>query len=218
MKQGLFITLEGLDGCGKSTQAHLLSDYLHALGYDVILTREPGGTPLAEEIRRLILTPSQEELDPMAEILLYTASRAQHVNHMIKPALAAGKIVICERFIDSSLAYQGYGLGRDLSLIREINRVAIGDFQPAVTFLLDMEPEQSGNRVTNRSNVTKTALDRIEARGLEFQERVREGFLMLAKREPRILLIKVKHRSIQEIQSQLVEVLLARLKKDAFSL
>ncbi|HEY8463807.1 MAG TPA: dTMP kinase, partial [Bacillota bacterium] len=140
MTEGYFITLEGPDGSGKSTQARLLAEYLQKSGREIILTREPGGTPLAEEIRKLILTPTAETLEPMTEILLYTASRAQHVARIIKPALAAGKVVICERFIDSSLAYQGYGLGWSLDLIKTINRLAIGDCRPDLTFLLDNDP------------------------------------------------------------------------------
>jgi dTMP kinase len=212
MGKGYFITLEGADGSGKSTQARLLVEHLKALGYSVILTREPGGTPLAEEIRRVILTPSQETLEPLAEILLYAASRTQHVNQLIKPALAEGKIVICERFIDSSLAYQGYALGRDLELIREINQIVVGDLQPDLTLLLDVDTERSVNRINNRSDTTKTQVDRIESRGFSFQEKVRQGYLELAKKDSRIVLINSTQRGIKEIHTEILNILTIRLQ------
>jgi dTMP kinase len=211
MGKGYFITLEGPDGSGKSTQARLLVEHLKKLNYSVILTREPGGTPLAEEIRRVILTPSREPLEPLAEILLYAASRTQHVNQLIKPALAEGKIVICERFIDSSLAYQGYALGRDLKLIQEINQIVVGDLQPDLTFLLDLETERSANRITNRADATKTKVDRIESRGVSFQEKVRQGYLVLAKQNSRIILINTTQKNIKEIHVELISILATRL-------
>jgi dTMP kinase len=204
MSKGYFITLEGADGSGKSTQAHLLADYLKNLNYPVILTREPGGTPLAEEIRRVILTPSTEPLEPIAEILLYAASRAQHVSQLIKPALEAGKIVICERFIDSSLAYQGYALGWNLKLIQDINRIAASELQPDLTFLLDVNTERRLNRVSNRSDANKTKVDRIESRGLSFQEKVRQGYLELAKVNPRFVVFNASQKSIKDIHTELI--------------
>jgi dTMP kinase len=211
MKPGFFMTLEGIDGCGKSTQARLLAEFLSNAGYEAILTREPGGTPLAEEIRNVILTPGDEPLDPMSEILLYTASRAQHVNNLIKPALAKGNMVICERFIDSSLAYQGYGLGRDLALIREINHIAIGNFKPDLTFLLDVNMDLSLRRVKNRSNLSHTKIDRIESRDIVFQQQVLNGFRELAQQESRIVLIDAVNKSINEIHTLIKKYLAARL-------
>jgi dTMP kinase len=199
MGKGYFITLEGIDGCGKSTQAKLLYQHLQSKGCRVLLTREPGGTELAEEIRRVILTPGKEELDPMAEILLYAAARAQHVNNLIKPALDTGQVVISERFVHSSLAYQGYGLGRDITLIREVNRLATGDLQPDLVFLLDSAAETSGARVERRSKLNGHDADRIEMRGLSFQDRVRTGYLQLAKEDPRIIPINTAGKSIDAI-------------------
>jgi dTMP kinase len=207
---GLFITLEGADGCGKSTQARLLADYLKNKGYQVLLTREPGGTPLAEEIRKVILTPGTEILDSTAEILLYAASRAQHVNSFIKPALAAGKMIICERFVDSSLAYQGYGLGMDLETIKAVNRMAIGNFEPHLTFLLDVETEICQERIRKRSAASQTGIDRIESRGVTFQEKVRQGFRDLARKNSRIVLIDVAHQGIQEIHQRIIARFLER--------
>ena len=135
---GIFITFEGIDGCGKSTQVRLFTDWLVKQGKPVLVTREPGGTPLAERIRRVLLEPVEEEVYPLTEILLYAASRAQHVAGQIGPALAAGKIVICERFVDSTFAYQGYGLGYDLALIKELNHVATGGLVPDWTLLMDL--------------------------------------------------------------------------------
>jgi dTMP kinase len=211
MKNGYFITLEGADGSGKSTQAHLLVGYLKSLRYPVILTREPGGTPLAEEIRRVILTPSSEPLEPLAEILLYAASRTQHVNQLIKPALAEGKIVICERFIDSSLAYQGYALGWDLKLIQEVNQIAAAGLQPDLTFLLDVNTERSINRLNNRLDANKAQGDRIESRGFTFQEKVRHGYLKLAQENSRMVVINAASKSIKEIYAELICSLVNRL-------
>ena len=211
-KPGLFITLEGADGCGKSTQARMLAGYLKENGYPVILTREPGGTPLAEEIRNVILTPGNEILDSNAEILLYAASRAQHVNGFIKPAMAEGNIIICERFIDSSYAYQGYGLGKDLEIIRAVNRLAIGDFEPHLTFLLDIDIKTAQERVTKRSNSSQTGIDRIESRGSDFQEKVRQGFRALAQNSPRFVMIDVSHEGIEEIHQRIVAAFWERSK------
>ncbi len=211
MENGYFITLEGADGCGKSTQAHLLVEYLKSLNYPVLLTREPGGTPLAEEIRRVILTPSPEPLTPLAEILLYAASRAQHVSQLIKPALAEGKIVISERFIDSSLAYQGYALGWDLKLIGEINKTAAAGLEPDLTFLLDVNTERSISRLNNRLDANKTQGDRIESRGFAFQEKVRQGYLKLAKQNPRMIVIDAGGKGVKEIHSELIHYLMNRV-------
>lgn len=211
MGKGYFITLEGIDGCGKSTQSKLIHQRLEAMGYQVLLTREPGGTELAEEIRRVILTPGKEELDPIAEILLYAASRVQHVNVLIKPALEAGQIVISERFVHSSLAYQGYGLGRDLNLIKEINRLATEDIWPDLTFLLDTAAETSGERVRCRAMTNGSDCDRIEMRGLSFQERVRNGYLELAKEDERIVVINTAGKNINTVFTEIAENLSQRL-------
>jgi dTMP kinase len=211
MGQGYFITLEGPDGGGKSTQAKLLLEYLRQRGHEVILTREPGGTPVAEEIRRVILTPTEENLAPLTEILLYAAARAQHVQGLIEPALAGGKIVICERFIDSSLAYQGYGMGWNLELIKAVNRMAVGGFMPDCTFLLDNDAANGLARVAQRANAARNSVDRIEARGISFQQRVREGYWELAAQEGRIILINTSGRTIADIHNELVSHL-ARLQ------
>lgn len=213
MGKGYFITLEGIDGCGKSTQAKLLYQCLQEKGYQVLLTREPGGTELAEEIRQVILTPGKEELDPMSEILLYAASRAQHVNGLIRPALESGQVVISERFVHSSLAYQGYGLGRDLKLIKEINCLATGNLEPDLTFLLDSTPETSGERVQQRSKANGSDSDRIEMRGLSFQEKVRVGFLKIAEEDQKILKINTNGKSIKAVFMEMEKIISRKLKE-----
>ncbi|HHZ19673.1 MAG TPA: dTMP kinase [Firmicutes bacterium] len=197
---GIFITFEGIDGCGKSTQVRLFTDWLVKQGKPVLVTREPGGTPLAERIRRVLLEPVEEEVYPLTEILLYAASRAQHVAGQIGPALAAGKIVICERFVDSTFAYQGYGLGYDLALIKELNHVATGGLVPDWTLLMDLPPELAAARLHGRAG----GEDRIEARGLAFQGRVRDGYLRLAADHPkRIHRIDLGDRGVEAIQCEI---------------
>ncbi len=175
MQQGLFITLEGIDGVGKTTQALLLKEHLQQRGHPVLHTFEPGGTKLGSRIRELLLNPNHSELHSMTEILLYAADRAQHVAEKVAPALKAGKIVICERFIDSSIAYQGYGLGLEIDAIKIINNWAAGGLWPDLTIYLDGEPAEF---------LVKTAGDRIEQRTLDYYARVRGGFLNIAQSEP----------------------------------
>lgn len=202
-KKGFFITLEGIDGTGKTTQARLLAENLKQRGFPVLLTREPGGTLLAERIRTILLELGEEKPVPLAELLLYSAARAQHVAEIIDPALAAGTVVICERFSDSTLAYQGYGLGLDLGMIAEINRIAAGGLEPDLTFLFYLEPDEVWRRIRQR-DPGRTG-DRIEARGRTFLEKVQEGFLKLAAAAPeRIKVIPCRDRPVQAIQDLLL--------------
>lgn len=206
MLQGRFITFEGLDGSGKSTHAQLTADYLETLGCEVVLTREPGGTPLAEEIRRIILTPTVEKLAPPTEILLYAAARAQHVSEVIKPALAAGKVVICDRFIDSNIVYQGYGLGYGPEQIRQVNQLAVDGLNPDLTFFIDVDTQEALGRIKARPSSQPTG-DRIELRAFSFHQRVRDGYLKLAENEERIIRIIAATRSVDMIQEELIRVL-----------
>lgn len=176
--RGKFIVFEGIDGSGKSTQQKLLGAYLEELGYRVVYTREPGGTLLGEAIRRVLLDREFAGMDSRAEALLYAAARAEHVMKVIAPALAAGEIVLCDRFLDSSLAYQGYGRGMDLSLIMKINGPATGEILPDLVLILDMPPEVAQLRL-GRSGQGK---DRIELEEADFYRRVRDGYLELAAR------------------------------------
>ena len=182
--RGKFITFEGPEGGGKSTHVRELAEQLRAEGKTVLITREPGGTPLAEKIRGLL----REELDDppvtRSEVLLFLAARAQVVSQVIRPALARGEWVICDRFSDSTFAYQGYGRGIDVGLLKNFNDFATEGLVPDLTILLDVPPEVSSRRLAERQMATATAADRIEQAGAMFHRRLREGFLELAHAEP----------------------------------
>jgi dTMP kinase len=175
--EGSFITFEGIEGSGKSTQAEMLKAFLEGLGLEVLLTREPGGSPIGEQIRRVLLDPDNHGMVPLAELLLYEASRCQHVEAVIRPAIEAGKTVICDRFFDASTAYQGYARGLEIKMVGELNLVATGGRKPDLTIVLDL-PVDVGLRRLGRN------LDRIEREAVEFHERVRQGYLRIAEDEP----------------------------------
>ncbi len=176
---GRFITIEGPDGSGKTLQAARLATALRGRGHDVLLTREPGGTPLGDQIRDLLMATDGEPLDPVADALLFNAARAQHVAKVIRPALAAGRVVVCARFADSTLAYQGLGGGVDLTVLRRIVAIATGGLSPDLTLLLDLPAERGLARKTPDSHTRfETFFD------LAFHRRVRDGFLALAATEP----------------------------------
>ncbi len=196
MKNGLFISIEGPDGSGKSTQIEVLRKYFEKQGIDVLLTREPGGTPISEKIREIILDKNNMEMDDMTEALLYAASRAQHVAEVIKPALAAGKIVICDRFIDSSIAYQGYG--RELGdCVRVINEYAVRGCMPDMTFLMKMDPK------VGKERISESEQDRLEQEKLDFHRRVFDGYIEMEERFDRIIGIDAE-RSIDEISADII--------------
>lgn len=179
-----FITFEGSEGCGKSTQSEMLFNYLKAKGARVIYLREPGGVKLSEMIRSILLDP-KSRISALAETLLYMAARAQVVEEIIKPALEAKKIVVCDRFLDSTIAYQGFGLGVDIKLIKSLGNFATQGIKPNLTIFLDL-PVKSG--LKHRHN----CCDRIEQRSVNYHEKVRRGYLTLAKQEPqRIKIVKV---------------------------
>ena len=190
MARGKFITFEGGEGCGKSTQVKRLKEALEGDGVEVLLTREPGGTWLSEEIRRLIKDQDEDAPCDRSELLLFLAARAQLVKNVIRPALEAGTWVVSDRFSDSTLAYQGYGRGMSLELIREMNDFACEGLKPDLTLLLDVTPETARARMRAREAATRTTSDRIELAGDEFHARLRKGFAELARGEPwRILTI-----------------------------
>ena len=204
-ERGLFVTFEGLDGSGKSTQARRLARYLGHLGMRVLHTREPGGTPAGRRIRAVLLGRGGEELSPETELLLMMADRAQHVARVVRPALAARVAVVCERFADSSVAYQAFGLGLERSLVEMLNRLATGGLTPDLTFLLDLPP---GRRLGGRP----ARPDRIEGRGAGFFARVRQGYLALAAEEPhRFVVIDAAGGSRAEVHRQVVAALHQRL-------
>lgn len=179
-RRGRFITLEGGEGAGKSSQLGLLADALRKAGHAVVTTREPGGTPGAEEIRTLLVNGEAGRWDPMSELLLFAAARHEHVRQKIAPALARGEWVLCDRFANSTMAYQGYGHGLGREPCETAHKLALGDFQPDLTFILDLPVEASLKRAAGRGN----ADTRYERMAVEFHRRVREGFLEIARREP----------------------------------
>ncbi len=199
----MFFSFEGIDGCGKTTQIELLSARLSEREYLHLRTREPGGTALAEAIRDYLLH-SSDKLDARAELLLFGASRAAHVAQIIRPALARGEIVISDRFTDSSAAYQGGGLGLDRNFVRVMNAFATENLQPDATFFLDIEPQIA------RARRAAEIEDRIEARGLDFQMRVRAAFLEIARSESERVHVLDATQSREILHNQIVEILCAR--------
>lgn len=180
MKKGLFITFEGIDGAGKSTQINMLRDYFEKKGISVVITREPGGTDIGNKIRTILLDKENTALSATAELLLYYADRAQHINECIVPALESGKYVICDRYYDSSYAYQRAGRGIDISVLDKLNSIVVKNAEPDITFLLDISLASSESRITSRGE----ARDRLEAESNTFKQNVREGFLEQARRSP----------------------------------
>ena len=198
MKPGVFITFVGRDGAGKTTQIQMLADFLASKGIEIVLTREPGGTRIGEMIRDIILDPCHKEMAHLTEAFLYASSRAQHVAQKIRPALEAGNTVICDRFMDSSIAYQGYGrkLGER---VRIINEIAVDGLVPDLTFLILVDPDEGKKRISNG------VLDRLELEEIDYHTDVYEGYLELARRYPeRILVIDGQH-GIEEISKEIIE-------------
>lgn len=194
--RGLFITVEGIDGCGKSTQARLIAAALEAAGHDVLRLREPGGVKISEQIRAILLDPANAEMGDVCELLLYEAARAQLVHQVIRPALAAGKTVVCDRFYDSTTAYQAFADGLDRNMVSQANELAVDGCRPNLTFVFDLPVEDALRRRSGRE-----AEDRLELKGLEFQERVAAGFRAVAADEPdRVKLIDAGE-SIAEVFS-----------------
>ncbi len=181
----MLITFEGIEGCGKSTQAALLANFLRQKGVKVCLSREPGGSSLGRELRRLLLDCSIKHLEPWAELFLYLADRAQHVQEIVRPALQSGQIVIIDRFVDSTLAYQGYARGLDLQELQKMNQLAADHLTPDKTIVLDLSAQTGLERAKIRNRQGGQDLeDRFEAQSLKFHCRVRQGYLDLASRQP----------------------------------
>ncbi|MDP3013258.1 MAG: dTMP kinase [Candidatus Subteraquimicrobiales bacterium] len=198
-KRGLFITFEGIEGSGKSTQIELLGKYFSNKGYDVVLTREPGGTKIGDEIRKILLSPENKEMNEMVEALLYAASRVQLVSEIIEPALKSRKVILCDRYYDSSLAYQAYGRGIAFSVIEGINKPAVERAIPDITFFLDISVEEGLRRAT------VPFADRIESESLKFHNRVREGFLELARKNPERFVVIDGTRKTGEIFEEIIQ-------------
>jgi dTMP kinase len=201
---GRFITLEGIEGAGKSTVAQLVTEWLAARGITARVTREPGGTPLAERVRKIVLDRGDEAVSPRAETLLMFAARSIHVENLIRPALARGEWVICDRFTDASRAYQGYGRGMDLAWIEQLATAVHGDLQPDCTLLLDLPVEVGLTRARGRSGV---AADRFEAEAAEFFERVRQGYLQIARSEPQRVRVIDAGADLPSVTQRVIRVL-----------
>lgn len=210
MNKGLFITIEGPDGSGKSTQIQYMKEFFSSLGLECLFTREPGGTPIGEKLREIILDKGNAEMCDMAETLLYAASRAQHVEERIKPSLAEGKIVVCDRFIDSSMAYQGFGRGLGDS-VRIINEYAVNGCMPDVTFLMELDPGIGKSRI--RADVQ----DRLELEKIDFHRRVFDGYKELAKMYPERFIEIDASRPKEVIREEILKVLTERMKQRGIS-
>jgi dTMP kinase len=207
-----FITFEGIEGCGKTTQMRILAKRLESLGNDVTTTREPGGCPIADKIREILLDAENSALVPLAELLLYAAARAQHVAEVVTPALAAGRVVLCDRFTDATLAYQGYGRALDRETIDRLNGLATSGVRPDLTVLLDCPVETGLERAMARINSTDGAREeRFELEAMEFHRRVRDGYLQLAAREPNRFVIVDGAAGVAETAAAIETVVLARM-------
>jgi len=204
---GVFVTFEGIEGSGKSTQISRLLQYLTEQRRPVTLTREPGGTAIGDQIRRILLDPHNRLLDPAAELLLYAASRAQHLREVIRPALAEGRIVLCDRFSDATMAYQGYGRGLSIPDIRELDRIVTAGLRPQLTVLLDLPAEAGLGRARGR-NVSQGLHGeaRFENEDLAFHNKVRNGYLQLAKEEPGRIRVVDAARSPEEVQQDIRKI------------
>jgi dTMP kinase len=206
--KGLFITLEGGEGTGKSTQSRLLKSSLEEKGREVVLTREPGGTPEAEKIRDLLVQRDGGHWTPTAECLLFFAARQMHVETLIKPALASGKIIICDRFTDSTIAYQGYGHGFDIQIIRDIEKLALSKFKPDITFILDLPVAEGLERSLRQKKAAfgkENTEDRFEKLDSEFHERLRYGFLDIASKDKDRCVVIDATRSTDDVHQSIWE-------------
>lgn len=206
MKKGLFISFEGTDGAGKSTQIAFAEDFFRSRGYEVVMTREPGGTPISEKLREILLDKSNSEMNAVTELMIYAAARAQLVSEVIRPALEAGAVVVCDRFVDSSIAYQAYGrrLG---DVVRTVNSYAVGDTMPDLTIFMDIDP------AIGRSRIGKTAMDRLEQESIDFFYRVYNGYREIAASEPERVRAIDASRTIEEIRADIEDALYECIEK-----
>ncbi|MBO7672501.1 dTMP kinase [bacterium] len=204
MQKGLFITFEGCDGCGKSTQLNLLAKYLEEKGYNVLITREPGAVGLGEKIRELLLN-YDDEVSQKCESFLFLADRAQHIDTIVKPAIERGVIVLCDRHTDSTIAYQGYGRGLNIDELNKLNTLATGGMKPDLTLLFDVDSETSMQRVGQDK-------DRMESAGIEFQKKVRNGYLELAKNEPNRIKVFDSSKTIEQLHQEVLSTVQAVLQ------
>lgn len=196
MKRGIFITMEGPEGAGKTTIAQMLGKALQQEGYQVLLTREPGGVPISEQIREVILNKDNTAMDPRTEALLYAAARRQHLVEVVMPELERGGIVLCDRFIDSSLAYQGHARGLDIEEVYNINKFAIGDMMPDATLFFDIDPEEGLRRIQSNG---EREVNRLDLEALDFHKKVCEGYQFIINRWKDRFIIVDAGRTIDEV-------------------
>ena len=201
--KGRFITFEGIEGCGKSTQIRKFTEFLRSKGFDVLLTREPGGTEIGDQVRGILLNPKNTAMSPMAELLLYAAARAQHVEEKIRPALEVGKIVISDRYADATTAYQGTARNLPPETLKKLHEIATGNLVPEKTFLLDLPAEAGLKRAIDRNNAKGTE-DRFENEKIQFHKKVRAGYLALAKTEPERFVIIDASGSVNDTFNQII--------------
>jgi dTMP kinase len=211
MSHGIFITLEGIDGTGKSTHARHLAAYLRKRGIPAVLSREPGGTEVGEQIRRLLMDPKACKMSSMTELTLMYAARGQHLEEVVRPALARGRVVISDRYNDASFAYQGYGRMLGMQTVRAIDRIVCGRTQPDLTLLLDLDPQVALARARRRNRRRKARNTRFEDHGLKFQKRVRTGYLALARQQPRRIKLIQSDRPLAEVEAEIRRIIDALL-------
>ena len=207
MKQGRFVSFEGIEGCGKTTQIALLSEALSRRAISHSVTREPGGTAVGEGIRRILLHSETIHLTAAAELLLFYASRSQNILEKIEPSLARGEVVICDRFYHASMAYQGYGRGIPIEFIEKLTDLVCGERRPEITILLDIEPEVGLARARSRNSKRSEDEGRFEMEEIPFYTRIRNGYLELAARESNRIQIVAANRSIDAIHKEILEIL-----------
>jgi dTMP kinase len=229
----MFITLEGVDGWGKTSQLKYIEDFLKSLGKEYIITREPGGTPIGEKIRAILLDPENKDIDYMTELLLYTADRRQHIKTKILPAIKKGTIVISDRFFDATLAYKGYARGLNKNLIKELHKIINQGLKPDITFLLDVDPKISIKRIQpildvdftikknqssiewsqSDSNFRKNSETKFEREKITFRKRVIKGYLEIAKKEPERFCIIDASKDIDSVKNQIIDFLSKKISK-----
>ena len=211
----MFITLEGIEGCGKTTQINRLSTFFENRGQSCVVTREPGGTAIGKEIRSILLNPSSKDMVPRAELLLYMADRAQHIAALVKPCLAENMVVLCDRYFDATVVYQGYARGLDTRFIHELHRLVLEDFKPDITILLDLPPHIGLARAWKQlDNGARSGTEsRFEEETLSFHEKVRAGYLELARLEPERFRTIDASRDEDQVQKDIREALTEYLEK-----
>jgi dTMP kinase len=207
-----FITFEGIEGSGKTTQVRLLAEYLTGKGVQHVVTREPGGTVIGEKIRALLLDPQSRGMVPVSELLLYGAARSQHIDEIIEPALGEGKVVLCDRFTDATMAYQGHGRGIPLNVIRVVNSLASADVKPDLTILLDLDPEKGLARARARNQAEgATSTTRFDDEEIAFHTRVREGYLEIAREDTARVRVVSAEPPAEKVAKQIVTIVSRKL-------